>query len=248
MRVLDLFAGIGGFSLAAHWMGWETAAFVEWNMDCQAVLKKNFPGVPIYGDVNKFYYAKEKRRIGAIDIVCAGFPCQPYSINGKRKGAEDDRDQWGETVRVLSESGAAFFLGENVVNILNMGFDRFLADLENIGYTPITFDISADAVGLQTMERHIWIIAASNEVGFKRKWKKQVQDKLSIQRQFQGGDKRIRERRYLSETRFCRVCERVSSRLDKSEKTRLEQIGNAVPPQVVYEIFKAIENNCKKLQ
>lgn len=238
MKLLDLFAGIGGFSLAAHWVGWETTAFVEWDKYCQKVLKKNFPNIPIYGDIKQFDGTKWR---GAVDIVCGGFPCQPYSIAGKRKGAEDDRNQWPETVRVLSETRPAWFVGENVVNILKMGFDSFLADLENIGYQAATFDLSADSVGLQTMERHIWIIAAPNEERFKGKRESEVQNIKTIQGQLSRSHKRKVRRRYLPESRFCRVGERVSRKLDKAGKRRLEQIGNAVPPQVVYELFRAIQ-------
>lgn len=239
MKVLDLFAGIGGFSLAAHWMGWETAAFVEWDKYCQKVLKKNFPNVPIYGDIKDFDGTEYK---GAVDIVCGGFPCQPYSIAGKRKGEADNRNQWPQMLRVIKEVKPTWVVGENVANILNMGFDKFIDDLESIGYEARTFDISSDAVGLQTMERHIWIIATPYEIGFKREWEKQVQDFTALQAEFSRSDKRKRNRWNLPESKFCRVGERVSRKLDKAGKIRLEQIGNAVPPQVVYELFKAMDS------
>jgi DNA (cytosine-5)-methyltransferase 1 len=82
MRVLDLFAGIGGFSLAAHWMGWQTVAFVEKEKFCQKVLAKNFPGVPIHGDIFDF---DGKPLRGTVDLVCGGFPCQPFSASRIKK-------------------------------------------------------------------------------------------------------------------------------------------------------------------
>lgn len=101
MRLLDLFAGIGGFSLAAHWMGWETAAFVEKETFCQKVLRKNFgQGIEIHDDI--FEFSGRPFR-GAVDIITGGFPCQPFSAAGKRKGRNDERHLFPEMLRVISE-------------------------------------------------------------------------------------------------------------------------------------------------
>ena len=99
---------------------WETVAFVEWGEYQQKVLAKNFPGVSIYGDITKFSYEQEKDRIGAVDLICGGFPCQPFSTAGKRKGAQDERHLWPEMLRIIREVQPAFVVGENVGGILSM--------------------------------------------------------------------------------------------------------------------------------
>ena len=96
MTLLDLFAGIGGFSLAAHWMEWETVAFVEKESFPQKVLKKNFPGIPIYGDIYEYKGTEHKA-----DIITGGFPCTPFYHAGKRQGTDDDRYLWREMLRVI---------------------------------------------------------------------------------------------------------------------------------------------------
>jgi DNA (cytosine-5)-methyltransferase 1 len=162
MRLLDTFAGVGGFSLAAHWMGWETAAFVEWEEYPQKVLKKNFPGVPVYSDIRDFHYEEE---IGPIDIVCGGFPCQPFSSAGKRKGAADDRYLWPEMLRVIKEAGPSWVVGENVAGILSMDggavFEEICTSLENEGYEVWAFIIPAISKGAPHRRDRVWIVAYS---------------------------------------------------------------------------------------
>lgn len=119
MKVLDLFAGIGGFSLAAHWMGWETVAFVECDKFCQKVLRKNFgQDIEIHDDITTF---SGKPFRGRVDIVTGGFPCQPYSSAGARKGTEDERHLWPEMLRVIIEVQPRFIVGENVLGLVNWG-------------------------------------------------------------------------------------------------------------------------------
>lgn len=165
MRVLDLFSGIGGFSLAAHWMGWETAAFVEWEEFPQKVLRKNFPNVPIYGDIKEFHYEQERKRIGPVDLVCGGFPCQPFSTAGKRKGRDDERHLWPEMLRVVRETQPTFVVGENVAGIVSMDggdlLEEILLDLESEGYEVQPFVIPAISVGAPHRRDRIWIVAYS---------------------------------------------------------------------------------------
>jgi site-specific DNA-cytosine methylase len=129
MRMIDLFAGKGGFSLAGHALGWETAAFVEYDEDCQAVLRKNFPGVPIIKDIKNFSYESESERIGPVDVVCGGFPCQPFSNAGRRRGADDNRYLWPEMLRVIREWKPAWVVGENVGGLTSMGRGPSLSEL-----------------------------------------------------------------------------------------------------------------------
>ncbi|MEI2284988.1 DNA cytosine methyltransferase [Paenibacillus polysaccharolyticus] len=125
MRKLSLFSGIGGIDLAAHWAGMETVAFCEREPFPVKVLQKNFPGVPIYDDVCTLTAErlKEDGLLGdgrTIDIISAGFPCQPFSHAGSRKGIDDERYLWPEVVRVVADIRPTWFVGENVAGLLSM--------------------------------------------------------------------------------------------------------------------------------
>jgi DNA (cytosine-5)-methyltransferase 1 len=118
MKHLDLFSGIGGFALAARWMNWETVQFVEIDKYCQKVLAKNFPNVPIHGDIKTF--SGEPFR-GTVDILTGGFPCQPFSHSGLRNGKDDDRYLWPQMLRVIKEVQPHYIVGENVSGLINGG-------------------------------------------------------------------------------------------------------------------------------
>ena len=152
---MGLFEGIGGFSLAALWAGWTTPVMVEWNPYCQSVLKKNFPNATIFGDIRHF---GGRPYAGQIDIITGGFPCQPYSHAGKRKGNDDDRALWPEMLRVIREVAPEWVVGENVAGLLSMDggrvFAGILADLENEGYSTETYVIPAIGVGAPHRRDH----------------------------------------------------------------------------------------------
>lgn len=161
MKLLDLFAGIGGFSLAAHWMGWETAAFVEKEAFPQKVLAKNFPGVPIYGDIFEFDGRPFR---GTVDIVTGGFPCQPFSAAGKRKGRADERHLFPEMLRVIREVKPLWVVAENVRGLLSIEngavFAEVVTSLESEGYEVVTFCIPASAVEAPHRRDRLWIVAS----------------------------------------------------------------------------------------
>ena len=240
MTQLELFAGIGGFGLAGHWAGIETIAQVEIDDFCQKVLQKNFPNAAKYRDIKEFDGTKYR---GAVDIVSGGFPCQPYSTAGKRLGKEDERHLWPEMLRVIREVQPNWVVGENVGGILNQGdkstLGRIKSELEACGYGVQCFDIPGYVYGLQTMERHIWIVAKAIGVGFKRS-KKKHNGINGNKREFQGNDTRFNNRWNICDSKFCRVSERVSARLDKHQRHRLHALGNSIVPHVAYHIFKAI--------
>lgn len=162
MKVLDLFAGIGGFSLAAHWLGWETVGFVEWDKYNQKVLAKNFPGVPIHGDINTY-----NGTLHEADIITGGFPCQPFSTAGKREGTNDSRYLWPEMLRVIREVQPAYVIGENVAGIYSMDdgrvFEQVCVDLGNEGYAVQPFRIPACATGAPHRRDRWWFVAYSPE-------------------------------------------------------------------------------------
>lgn len=180
---IDLFSGIGGFALAARWAGFRTVAFCEVDKWCQKVLAKNFGCVLpdahaercgwwqdderkesterariaacLHGDIRDFDGAKHR---GA-DLLTGGFPCQPFSVAGQRRGKEDDRHLWPEMLRVITEAKPRVILGENVTGIVNMELDAVLSDLEGAGYTCQAFIIPACAVDAKHRRNRVWIVA-----------------------------------------------------------------------------------------
>ena len=162
MRVLDLFSGIGGFSLGLHEAGMETVGFCEMDSFCQKVLKKHWPNVPIHADIKELD-GHEYR--GTVELVCGGFPCQPFSVAGKQGGAEDDRALWPEMLRVIREVQPTWVIGENVSGIIKMELDSVLSDLEAEGYATQTFVLPACAVDAKHRRDRVWIIAYANSEG-----------------------------------------------------------------------------------
>ena len=148
---LDLFSGIGGFALAAKWAGLETIAFCEKDKFCQQVLKKHWPLITCFDDI------KDLKGF-PVDIITAGFPCQPFSVAGKQKGKDDDRYLWPELIRVIRESKPAWCILENVPGIIPH-LDTILQDLENERYAWETFLIPASAVHAPHKRERLWIIA-----------------------------------------------------------------------------------------
>ncbi|WP_407084054.1 DNA cytosine methyltransferase [Tellurirhabdus bombi] len=163
MRVCSLFAGIGGFDLAAEWMGWETCLQVELDEWCQKVLAKNFPAAERHGDIKTFDGTKYKNKI---DLICGGFPCQPYSQAGKRLGKADERHLWPEMLRVIREIKPRWVVGENVRGLLTWNdglvFDEICADLEAEGYEVQAFVLPAVAVNAPHRRDRLWIVAYAN--------------------------------------------------------------------------------------
>ena len=174
MIIVDLFAGFGGFSLAGHWLGWETLMFCENASYPKKVLKKNFPGIAIHDDINnltKEIIEKEFiRKYGYYDpdelIFTAGVPCQPASQAGKREGTKDHRWLWDPTLRIVREVKPSYAVFENVPGLLNLEdgkpFEEILNALESYGYEVESFVIPACSVGAWHRRYRVWIIAHSN--------------------------------------------------------------------------------------
>ena len=163
MKVLDLFSGIGGFSLGLEWAGFETAAFCEFDQEAQKVLRKNWPEVPIFSDVRTLTKQDlQDNGIYDIRLICGGYPCQPFSLAGERRGAEDDRHLWPEMFKLIQELRPDWVIGENVAGHINMGLDEVLADLEAEGYTARPFVIPACAVDAHHRRDRVWIVAHAN--------------------------------------------------------------------------------------
>jgi DNA (cytosine-5)-methyltransferase 1 len=275
---LDLFSGIGGFALAARWAGFRTIGFCEIDPYCQRVLAKNFhcdtningksdvsidaevAELPrIYGDI----FTLNGRDFAGVDLITGGFPCQPFSCAGKRRGKKDYRHLWPEMLRVISEAGPAWVVGENVAGIINMELDTVLSDLESIGYACRPFVIPACGVDAPHRRNRVWIVAHAGrlrdgenqpesiagggiptDIGFSSEV---VADADESRSQGHGG---LRERgtkwapgpcrwpdesEWFAQSGMGRVAHGIPKRVD-----RLRGLGNAIVPQVAYQIIRAM--------
>jgi len=169
MRHGSLFSGIGGFDLAAEWMGWENVFHCEWNEFGQKVLKYHFPNADSYSDITKTDFTKYA---DTIDILTGGFPCQPFSLAGKRKGTDDERYLWHEMLRAVQEIKPKFVVAENVYGIVNIDgglvFEQVCADLEAEGYEVQPFIIPAASKNAPHRRDRVWFVAYCNSRGLER--------------------------------------------------------------------------------
>ena len=264
MRHGSLFSGIGGFDLAAEWMEWENVFHCEWNEFGQKVLKHYWPNAESFGDITKTNFSKY---YGTIDVISGGFPCQPYSSAGKRLGKEDERHLWPEMCRAIKEIAPRWVVGENVRGLTNWNgglvFDEVCADLENLGYQVAPYIIPAVATNAPHKRERVWFVAYRNasdserirlQTGF-------TTTNIPIKKREtldEGSEPSISTkticRRYVSnkwenfptQPPICGRDDGISRELDgiTFSKWRAESIkayGNAVVPQVVYQIFKSIQ-------
>lgn len=283
----SLFSGIGGFDLAAEWMGWENKFHCEWNTFGQKVLHHYWPQAEQFTDITKTDFTKYANRI---DILTGGFPCQPYSSAGKRLGKEDERHLWPEMLRCIQEVQPRWVVGENVLGLVNWSgglvFHEVQADLEAEGYEVQPYVLPAVSVNAPHRRDRVWFVAYSNLYGSKQcnsnnevntsegrvnafgninesNGNGDVADTY-LQRFNKFGSTFItnkQKRQYSKKNTFDRqrcwqnfpsvspICtgdDGISDRLDSIAfpKWRNESIkagGNAIVPQVVYQIFKTIE-------
>ena len=158
LTTVDLFAGIGGFARGLEATGhFRTTCFVEQDPYCQAVLKHHWPDVPILDDIRDAQRSDfpDTRP----DLVCGGFPCQPFSQAGRQRAQNDPRHLWPEMFRVIRELRPTWVIGENVAGLIKLGLDEVLTDLEGEGYATRTFNIPACATGAPHLRQRIWVIA-----------------------------------------------------------------------------------------
>lgn len=179
LNVLDLFAGIGGASYAGKLIGgWQTVCYVEWDKYCQQVIQARirdgiFDDAPIWDDVQTF---DGKPWRGSVDIITAGFPCQPFSVAGKQQGESDERNMWPDTCRVISEVRPRYAFLENVPALLTSGyFGRIIGDLSEIGYDCRWTIVSARHLGALHLRERVWIQATdTTKEGIMREQPKEV--------------------------------------------------------------------------
>jgi DNA (cytosine-5)-methyltransferase 1 len=182
----SLFSGIGGFDLAAEWMGWTNVFHCEWEEFPRKVLNYHFPKSISYGDIKETDFTIHR---GQIDILTGGFPCQPYSSAGKRLGKEDDRHLWPEMLRAIREIQPRWVVGENVRGLVNWNgglvFEEVQADLENEGYEVQPFILPAAGVNAPHRRDRVWFVAYSNKCNDGR---------ATSQNERTSGTERIQER------------------------------------------------------
>jgi DNA (cytosine-5)-methyltransferase 1 len=295
----SLFSGIGGFDLAAEWIGWENKFHCEWNEFGQKVLHYYWPNAELFTDITKSDFTKYANKI---DVLTRGCPCQPYSMAGKRLGKEDDRHLWPEMLRVIREVKPSWVVGENVLGLVNWNgglvFHEVQTDLEAEGYEVWPFLLPAVSVNAPHRRDRIWFVAHSKNNGWNGRECKQWEGTQINKRQFcehqaerwdeirskskrhskasdvtnpkcerlegHGGCQEIsgqgnKQSKFSSKRNsfknwdewptvspICNGDDGLSDRLDSItfSKWRRESIkagGNAIVPQVVYQIFKAIE-------
>jgi DNA (cytosine-5)-methyltransferase 1 len=169
----SLFSGIGGFDLAAEWMGWENKFHCEWNTFGQKVLHHYWPQAEQFTDITKTDFTKYANRI---DILTGGFPCQPYSSAGKRLGKEDERHLWPEMLRAIREIQPRWVVGENVLGLVNWSdglvFHEVQADLEAEGYEVQPYVLPAVSVNAPHRRDRVWFVAYSASNGHKNRCEK----------------------------------------------------------------------------
>lgn len=240
----SLFSGIGGFDLAAEWMGWENLFHCEWNPFGQKVLKHHFPNSISYNDITKTDFSIHR---GQVDILTGGFPCQPYSSAGKRLGTEDERHLWPEMLRAIQEIQPRWVVGENVLGLTNWNgglvFNEVQTDLEAKGYEVQAYVLPACSKNAPHRRDRVWFVAYSNKVGFSTKMENR---ELGREFGFAKCDKSNLWDTFAIESAICGENDGIPTELDfisisKYRKESLMAYGNAIVPQVAYEIFKAIE-------
>jgi len=173
MNVLDLFSGIGGFSLGLERAGMRTVAFCESDPYCRAVIAKHWPNVPIYDDVRTLTGERLRADRIAVDVICGGFPCQDISVAGKGAGIVGERSGlWSEFARIIGEVRPQYVIVENVAVLLGRGIERVLGNLAALGFDAEWHCIPASAVGAPHRRDRVWIVAHAigNAVRHAEQW------------------------------------------------------------------------------
>ena len=223
----SLFSGIGGFDLAAEWMGWENVFHCEWNPFCQKVLKYHFPKSISYEDITKTDFTIHK---GKVDVITGGFPCQPYSTAGKRLGKDDERHLFPEMLRAIKEIQPRWIIGENVRGLVSWNdglvFNEIYDDLERESYEVQSFILPAASVGAPHKRDRIFFVAHSERFRLehgsdsrkvstkKRKSTKGEKDKPTLSTEAMGNGHKSKWENFPTVSPVCSGDDGISDRLD----------------------------------
>lgn len=241
LTVGSLFSGIGGIDLGLQWAGMKTIWFVEQDKFCQKVLAKNFPGVPIYGDIKEVDFTALPRP----ELLCGGFPCQPVSSAGKKLAQKDDRWLWPEMFRCIKEIKPKWVLLENVTGLLDRGGVDVFKDLASIRYDAEWQTIPASSFGAYHQRKRVFIIAypqgirlVQNEVFAGADIEGQVWESCKFHSLCD-----FEKSWFVAEADLLRNSDGFSREMD-----RIKALGNAVVPQVIewigQKIIEADNRNC----
>lgn len=242
----SLFSGIGGFDLAAEWAGWENLFNCEIEPFCQIVLKYHFSNAEQYTDIRATDFTVWR---GRVDVLTGGFPCQPFSLAGKRKGAEDERHLWPEMLRAIHEIRPRWVVGENVFGIINWSgglvFEQVCADLEAEGYEVQAYILPAAGVRAHHKRDRVWFVAHSGRIGFSNI---AILRGTNSQIQIQSGHEMptletVISHDFRSESNKHGVIDGIPIGLDECS---IKAYGNAIVPQVAYQIFETINEYEKR--
>ena len=200
MNELSLFSGAGGGLLGTKLLGWRHVGYVEYERYCQQVIAQRIKDgfldeAPIFGDIDHFIESgASKKYAGFVDVVTAGFPCQPFSVAGKQKGQDDERNKWPQTIQCICDVRPRYALLENVPGLLNSGyFQEILGSLAQAGYDAKWIVFGADDVGAPHRRKRLWILADSKcgrggvqpraldrEAGTIQAWGEQIQSRSEV--------------------------------------------------------------------
>lgn len=300
MTHASLFSGIGGAEIAASMMGWENVFHCEIDQFCRKVLDYYYPHSVSYGNIKEIDFSKWK---GQIDVLTGGFPCQPFSRGGKRRGANDNRYLWPEMLRAIDQIRPAFYVGENVLGITTMVLagtttpmasqtsifgesdnifqvseryviEQVCEDLEGIGYTVQTMCLPSCSVGAPHRRNRIFILAADNAQDTLRSRMEGGEDEVLADKLLQrhiestgeewetqladGGRLRYifdRWRDFPTQSPLCGGDDGIPAELGNTTISRsqlranaMKAYGNAMVPQLMYEIFRLIEKTYETTQ
>ena len=248
MKVLDLFSGIGGFSLGLERAGMETIAFCEFDKHARKVLTKHWPHVPIHHDVRTLD-ARQYR--GTVSVVCGGYPCQPFSVAGKQEGAADDRHLWPSMLRIIKQARPTWVIAENVTGHIALGLDEVLSSLEAEGYAATTLVIPACALNAHHRRDRVWIIGRLGNIQpsiqsqqvlanasidrLQRRSEESLPRVSDLQSKLTGGSEAVGIVPHPSQSGISGITHGVPGRVD-----RIKRLGNAVVPQIPEVIGRAI--------
>lgn len=244
MKHVSLFSGIGGIDLAAEWAGFRTILFCESDPYCKKVLSKHWPSVPIIDDIR---HVTKDLVNDTVDVVSGGFPCQPFSLFGKRKSTEDDRYIWPEMFRIVREIKPTFVVAENVPGLLaideGLVLEQTLSDLESEGYETITLVYPACGIDAVHKRERIFIVAHTNC----NRWHNVEDDEKErctdcYSEMFKPWEIISSDLYLLMEQMEHQPISGIRRNDDGVSKgmDRLRALGNAVMPQQAYPIFKSI--------